>query len=188
MKDWLFYPLAALIIGGMIYYALSFKVDNAPKNIDIYERSGSALAGLFPSPGTTLKAPSNAAAIDNFATLAAHMTREIAPPSAGVFATLGPAYETNFGGSTVRVSVRARSGRVNPSPVMELGYFTNGVGDSGWQKFTLTSKFSDYSFDFSPKIPTDKGNDYIGIWPDPTGHGGTIEVQSMRIERVTPKE
>ncbi len=187
MKDWLFYPLAALIIGGMIYYALSFKVDNAPKNADIYERSGGALADLFPSPGTTIKMPDNAA-IDNFATLAAHMTREIAPPSAGVFATLGPAYEANFGGAVVRVSVRARSGRVNPSPVMELGYFTDGAGDSGWQSFTLSPKFADYGFDFSPNLAADKGNDYIGIWPDPLGQGGTIEVQSVRVARVKPKE
>jgi len=52
MKDRFFYPLAILIIGGMIAYALSFKADNTPSNVDIYERKGAELEALFPSPGT----------------------------------------------------------------------------------------------------------------------------------------
>jgi len=69
---------------------------------------------------------------------------------------------------------------------MELGYFTTGVGDSGWKRFDLTESFADYSFDFTPNAPSGKGNDYVGIWPDPSGEGGEIYVTSIKVERITP--
>lgn len=184
MKDRFFYPLAMLIIGGMIAYAMSFSVDNTPINVDIYERQGIELEELFPSPGTTVYMGSFGE--DSYAVLSAHMNRDIAVSSAGVFGTLGPAYESNFGGATIRIAVRAKQGEISPSPAMELGYFTSGVGDSEWQKFELLDEYADYSFDFTPNPPTEKGNDYIGIWPDPSGKGGTIDVQSVRVERLRP--
>lgn len=184
MKDRFFYPLAILIIGGMIAYALSFKADNTPSNVDIYERKGAELEALFPSPGTA--AVISGGGEEVFAVLSAHMKREIAPPSAGVFGTLGPAYEQNFGEANIRITVRARSGENAPSAAMELGYFTTGVGDSGWKRFDLTESFADYSFDFTPNAPSGKGNDYVGIWPDPSGEGGEIYVTSIKVERITP--
>jgi len=117
MKDRFFYPLAILIIGGMIAYALSFKADNTPSNVDIYERKGAELEALFPSPGT--------AAV-------------ISGGGEEVFAV---------------ITVRARSGENAPSAAMELGYFTTGVGDSGWKRFDLTESFADYSFDFTLTMP-----------------------------------
>lgn len=184
MKDRYFYPLAILIIGGMIAYSMSFQVDNTPANVDLYERQGIDLEELFPSPGTTVYMGSFGE--DSYAVLSAHMNRDTAVSSAGVFGTLGPAYESNFGGATIRITVRAKQGEISPSSAMELGYFTSGVGDSEWQIFELLDDYVDYSFDFTPNPPTEKGNDYIGIWPDPSGKGGTIDVQSVRVERLRP--
>jgi len=96
------------------------------------------------------------------------------------------AYEANFGGATIRVTVRARQSKTTPSSSMELGYFTTGVGDSGWKPFSLSGEFVDYSFEFSPNPPIEKGIDYVGIWPDPAGKGGVIDVQSVRVERLRP--
>jgi len=75
------------------------------------------------------------------------------PPSSGVFGTLGPAYEANFGGATITITVRARQSKIAPSAKMELGYFTTGVGDSGWKPFELSNEYVDYSFEFSPNPP-----------------------------------
>lgn len=184
MKDRFFYPLAALVIFAIIAFAVSLKTDTAPSNVDLYERQGVDLAELFPSPGTTVQLSQTGD--DVFAVLSAHMSREIAPPSSGVFGTLGPAYEANFGGSTIRITVRARHSKAVPSALMELGYFTTGVGDSGWQPFKLSNEFVDYSFEFSPNPPSEDGIDYVGIWPDPEGKGGSIDVQSIKVERLKP--
>ncbi len=184
MKDRFFYPLAALVIFGMIAFALSLKTVTTPSNVDIYERQGVDLADLFPSPGTTVRLSESGD--DIYAVLSAHMTREIAPPSSGVFGTLGPAYEANFGGADIVITVRARQSKTTPSTKMELGYFTTGVGDSGWKPFVLSNEFVDYSFEFSPNPPLDEGIDYVGIWPDPEGKGGMIDVQSVKVERLRP--
>jgi len=182
VKDRYFYPLATLFVAAMIWFALSFQVDNAPANADVYLRSGTELEELFPSPGTTIIMENSGQGV--VAILSAHMSREIAPPSAGVFGTLGPVYESNFGGAKIRISARARKAPQSASSQFELGYFTSGVGDSDWQRFDLTDEFADYSFEFSPNPPQDKGNDYVGIWPDPSGKGGTIELMSLKVERV----
>jgi len=184
MKDRFFYPLAAIVIAAMIAFALSLKTDTTPSNVDLYERQGVDLSELFPSPGTTVRLSESGD--DVFAVMSAHMTRDVAPPSSGVFGTLGPAYEANFGGATIRVTVRARQSKTTPSSSMELGYFTTGVGDSGWKPFSLSGEFVDYSFEFSPNPPIEKGIDYVGIWPDPAGKGGIIDVQSVRVERLRP--
>lgn len=187
MKDMFFYPLASLVIGGMIYFALSFGGESGPENADIYSLDGDNLAALFPSPGTTLQLMGEVQNGGVYAVLAAHMTRAEAPPSAGVFGTLGPVYEKNFGEQTIRITVRARQGKANPALNFDIAYFTSGAGDSDWTTYTLTDQFKDYSFLFSPGKPqSKKGNDYIGIWPDPTGQQGTIEVMSVRVERVVP--
>ena len=184
MKDRYFYPLAAVIIGAMIAYALSFTVDTRPSNVDIFERQGADLDVLFPSPGTTVNLEVSSDMV--YAKLSAHMNREIAPPSAGVFATLGPDYESNFGGATIRITVRAKAGETTPSATMELGYFTADVGSSGWRTFELADSYADYSFDYSPNKPSGKGNNYLGIWPDSSGQGSEVFVQSVKVERLRP--
>jgi len=184
MKDRFFYPLAALVVFAMIAFALSLKTDTTPSNVDVYERQRADLVDLFPSPGTTVRLSETGD--DIYAVLSAHMTREIAPPSSGVFGTLGPAYEANFGGATITITVRARQSKIAPSAKMELGYFTTGVGDSGWKPFELSNEYVDYSFEFSPNPPLEEGIDYVGIWPDPDGKGGSIDVQSVRVERLRP--
>lgn len=184
MKDMFFYPLAALLIGGMIYFALSLQVDNTPDNADIFVLEGEGLSQLFPSPGTTIKLSDTLVQSEKFVLLSAHMDRDLAPPSAGVFATLGSAYEASFGGSNIKITVRARQAAASPAAAMELGYFTDGSGDSEWQKMPLTAEYENYSFNFSPLPPKGDGNDYVGIWPDAKGEGGAIEVKRVSVEKI----
>lgn len=185
MKDMFFYPLAALIIGGIIYYALSFRVDAAPVDPNIFDVSGTDLVELFPSPGTTVSLSADANGDTVLAILSAHTSRALSPPSAGVFGTLGPVHEASFGGKPVRITVRARAGRTTPSETFELGYFTAGAGDSEWQSFQISDDFTDHSFVYIPNPPRgEAGNDYVGIWPDPSGQNGTIEVMSVRVEKI----
>lgn len=186
MKDRYFYPFAAAVIAGMIYYALSFSVPSAPVDPDIYALSEDSLSELFPSPGTTVELAADGSGTVAYAVMGAQLRREDAPPSAGVFGTLGPVHEASFAEQDIRITVRARKGRVAPSSAFELAYFTAGVGDSAWQRFALGDEFSDHSFVFTPNAVQGKaGNDYIGIWPDPSGQKGSVDVLSVRVEKIT---
>lgn len=182
MKDRYFFPLAGLAVAGIVAYALSFEVNEAPVNADLYERSGPALEALFPSPGTTIKPPSEEAGSVTYAVLAAHMTQALAPPSAGVFATLGPSYEKNFAGRMIDITVRARAGQESPSPKMLMNYITPGVGQTGWQSFDLGDDFANYTLEFQPQKSPEITNHYLGIWPDIDGQGRTVEVESVKVE------
>ncbi|WP_371397187.1 hypothetical protein [Fretibacter rubidus] len=185
MKDRFFYPIAALIIGAMIYFALSLSVVSAPVDENIYELSGETLSQLFPSPGTTVQLANDPGGAVAYAVMGAHADRAGVEPSAGVFGTLGSVHEASFAGHPIRITIRARAGQFDPAGAMEAGYFTAGSGDSPWTSFTLTSDFSDHSFIFTPGEITQKGGtDFVGIWPDKSGKGGTIDVMSIRVEKI----
>lgn len=190
MKDIVFYPIVIVLIGCSIVFALSFgggyaTVDERQIAEVGYVVEGEYLSRLTSAPGTSYDIAGDANNPAAYAVLAAHMTQEQAGASAGVFATLGPAYEKALAGQTVRIAVRARKGRSNPSDSFQVGYFTAGAGDSEWQSFDLGQDFEDYSFTFRPGLPEgDPGNDYLGIWPDPSGDSGTIDVERMTVKIV----
>lgn len=184
MKDRFFYPLAALMIGGIIYYALSFSVAERPVDPNIYELSGADLSALFPSPGTTMQLANDSSGAVAYAVLGAHLARVDAPPSAGVFGTLGAVHERNFAGHPIRITLRARQGQFSKSTRFEMGYFTAGAGDSEWATFYVGTEFSDFSFVFTPAEAPLGGTDFIGIWPDESGAKGTIDVLSVRVEKI----
>ena len=185
MKNWLFYPLSALVIVLMISYALSFSTVSEPVDPNIYELSSDSLTELFPSPGTTVQLANDTNGAVAYAVLTGQLNRENAPPSAGVFGTLGPVHEKNFAGAPIRITIRARQGQFDPSEAFEAAYFTSGAGDSGWQRFQLSPDFADYSFVFTPGVNDEKAStDFIGIWPDPSGRKLTLDLLSIRVEKI----
>jgi len=185
MKNWLFYPLSALIIAGMIVYALSFSTSSAPVDPNVFELSGDSLGELFPSPGTTMQLANDTNGAVAYAVLSGQLDRATAPASAGVFGTLGPVHEESFAGHAIRITVRARQGQLNPSETMDVAYFTAGAGDSAWQNYALSKDFTDYSFVFTPgPLNAKASTDFIGIWPSPKGQKRTIDLLSVRVERI----
>lgn len=185
MKDRFFYPIAAAVIGGMIYYALSFSGPAELVDANLYELSGKGLEQLFPSPGTTVQLANDPSGAVAYAVMGAHLDRASAEASAGVFGTLGSVHETSFAGNPIRITIRARKGRFEAASAMEAGYFTAGAGDSPWQAFSLEDDFSDHSFIFTPGAISEKGGtDFIGIWPDASGESGSIDVMSIRVEKI----
>lgn len=185
MKDWFFYPLVTLIVAGMITYALSF---GGPVSIDaddgfVIEKDG--LTTLTNSPGTNLSIASEADNPNAYAVFAAQTARDLAPPSAGIFATLSPQYEKAFAGQNIRISISARKGRSDPLDEFDIGYFTFGAGDSGWKTFPLEQDFKTYSFTFKPNLPQgDPASDFVGVWPDVQGRNRTMDVEWIKVEIV----
>lgn len=190
MSDRFFYPFVVLLIGAIIAAALFAggpirTPAKTPAQIveTGYEVQGEALRNLINSPGTTVNfALDNDGKVSN-AVMAAHLGKAEAPPSAGVFVTLGPAYETAFGGKELEITVRAKAGAENPSETFTAQYFTSGTGDSRPEPMNLTGQYQDYSFTFTPKPSAGEPSaDYIGIWPSLDGQKRTMDVESIRVK------
>lgn len=181
MKDWLFYPLALCVFAGIVVFALSFGEDvpnltEAEILAQGYSVQGERLYTLTASPGTTLEMRPTTIVIKS------HLTRESAPPSAGVFATLGSNFESAFAGKDLDISVRGRVIGSADRATLEIGYFTVGEGDSGWKAFEITPDYAEYGFSFSPQPKSGPAaQDYVGIWPDPLGENTAIEIEAIKI-------
>ena len=192
MKDRYFYPLALLVIAGIIVLALrpGAKPDG-PSDADIaengYSMTGNELERLVAAPGTLVSFETDEFGKVHFAALSSNLPRKMAAASAGVFATLGPQYERVFADKQLKITIVARAGNINPLEKFEAGYFTAGTGDSGWKPFDLGADYHSYSFTFTPQGGGNPGNDYVGIWPGADGKNKVMNVKSIRIEVLSPK-
>lgn len=153
---------------------------------DGYTLEGDALRALVASPGTTVDYAQDQQLTGEYSIAAAHMLRREAPPSAGVFAELGPVYEAAFAENNLKITVRARAGKDRAAESFTVNYYSAGAGDSAPQTFAPTDEFQDYSFNFRPNAPRgDPGTDFVGIWPDVSGKSGTLEIERIRVEIVS---
>jgi len=190
MKDRFFYPLLVLVIAGILALALlpgSRHTNLQPDEITRvgYLLSGSDLQKLTAAPGTEVSFKGGGEGVPLLAVLSSNNPRKFAPASAGVFSTLGPNYEAGFGGYDLEITITARAGQEKPLAEFKAGYFTVGVGDSGWKNFTLSEDFKDYSFTFKPNPPKSKpGNDFVGIWPGDEGKSNIMELKSIKIKVI----
>ena len=192
LKDRYFYPLAIALIAAMIWFALSKGTHDilTTKNIleNGYVIDKENLSKLIASPGTSYdfvaKAQGNS---QSYVTLKSSIALNNIPTSAGVFAPLGPELEKAFAERHLRITVRARQGQNTPLTNFYIAYFTADVGDSGWQRKTLTPAWQNYVIEFNPKATVNKlGVDYLGILPGKTGNQKTIDVQFIKID-IIPK-
>lgn len=192
MRDLYFFPLAALFVAGIIFFAVNAGGEAETRSdAEVlqhgYILSGPDFAALTASPGTNFVPPTAETGEPNYAVLSAQVARGDAQTSIGVFATLGPQYEKIFAERNIEITVRARQGQERPSKTFEVGYYTLDAGASGWKRFELTDDFEDYAFTFRPGLPQDEAEiDYLGIWPAPEGENKSIEVERITVKVVTP--
>lgn len=187
MKDRLFYPLAVAVIAGII--VLAFVPGGRPTGLDKtqiltegYALEGNDLTALYASGGTEFVFTESIGGEGAYGILSSNLPRNMAPASAGVFATLSSDYEGAFAGHKLQITISARQADENPLERFEAGYFTSGAGDSGWRAFTLTPKYKDYNFTFTPKVGVGPpGRDYVGIWPGVEGKKKRMFVRSFTV-------
>jgi len=189
IRDRYFYPLSAIVVAAMIWIALSFS--QSPRlsideiRLEGFVTTGEDLVTLTASPGTNYSYIARTNISPAHVVMWTDVPRADATPSAGVFASLAPQFETAFAGQTLRLTVRARKGRRSPLTTFDAGYYTGEGGNSGWKPFRLTSTFQDYSFDYAvPERGEDAEPDldYFGIWPGSSGDQRTMEVSRLEIE------
>lgn len=195
MRDLFFYPFAALIISGLIFAALlpgeRFDISTDSILQQGYVLKGTAFENLIASPGTSHSLITEKANIsegaDVYTQMTSHLTRKDAPPSAGVFATLGRDYAQVFSGHPIEIKVIARQSETRPVEQFEMGYFAPGQGQSGWKTYQLTQDYQSYTLIYAPKETRDDDRvHYFGIWPDPEGQQRYMDVIEMSVKRVMP--
>lgn len=192
LKDRIFYPLAALIVFGMIALALSFgqRVDLTECEIwsEGYIMSGEELVRLTAQPGTQAVYVAAAGGEPAYARLTSTAARESLPDDKpGVFAPIGPQYERAFATHKLRMTVMARASRLNPLESFDIGYFSAGSGDSDWERHRLTSDWVEYALEFRPGALTNRqGLDHASIWPGETGELLNMDVRDIRVRVLDP--
>lgn len=184
MKDFLFYPLCALIIGAMIAYALSFSEEAGPLNLaDGFELSGEDLQYLLVPERLEISLAEDSQTGELAAVLTSNINKKTAPPSAGISVRLGADFEKAFEGQTLEMTVRARAGDIAPSSNFQMGYFSIGANSTGWKDYTLTPTYEDYTLRFEKtELISAAGGDFAGIWPDLDGLGRTLHVTSIKVK------
>lgn len=187
LRDLYFYPLAILVIAAIIWAALSYGAQDKLTDEEIiaqgYEIEGEQLLQLTAAPATNYEYVGATSSEPAYVKMWTDIARNNIGGSAGVFAPLNSDYERVFGGKTLRMTITARRSSVKPLAEFDMGYFTASVGDSGWQRRTLSRDWQTYDFIFSPNPPKgDPDIDYFGIWPGEAGSGQMMDVAKMQID------
>ena len=186
LKDRFFYPLAAILVAAMIYGALSFA--EAPDlNVEEIRKSGYLMAGedlvrLTAQPGTQAVYVAAARGEPAYARLTSTAARDSLPKGPGVFAPLGLIHERAFAAQNIRMTVTARSSRINGLETFDIGYFSAGSGDSGWKRKNLTPEWKAYVLDFKPGALNERvGLDHASIWPGETAELLNVDIKSIEV-------
>lgn len=190
LRDRYFYPLALLVIAGIITLALSFGHNDGFSDQQIinegWEISGPDLNSLTVSPGT------NSAYVNDeggYIQLSQYTPDGEGPASIGAFATLGPSHERAFAGRLLRLTFRARSGRINPLKEFDAAYYTMEGPPSGWTTFTLGPDWEDYIIEYTPPIIAAQDNvDLIAIFPGRAGENETLDLASVTVEVLSDRD
>lgn len=106
----------------------------------------------------------------------------------GIYVRLPEDFENEASGRKVRISVVARRAPGGTNKTFAVSYSTSEVGNSGWQKFTLTDQLSRYSFVYDVPQKVKGEGDFIGFMPDADGTNGAIEIAQILAEVAMPGE
>lgn len=97
----------------------------------------------------------------------------------GVSIKLPEGVEQQASGARVQIVVRASSS--SDDGLLGVAYSTNDVGNSGWQRFRLSTRPRDYVFTYSAPLLQEGGGDYIGF----RSYGdGTVYVWGYHVEMI----
>lgn len=106
--------------------------------------------------------------------------------TSGAYLEINPEQEAEISGQTIKVSVIAAASGSLPA-TLALAYSTGEVGNSGWQKFDLTSEWAEYSFEYSVNPLKRGGLDFLGMMVT-EGDGATISELGIDILNQTVSE
>lgn len=191
MRDKIFFPLAALILVGMVFLALQPGIGKLPTGAvagdglnyrrivieDAYLNKvvagGDASVRLLRDGGTYLLF------------IEAEHEKLAAAAEAGPHFRLAADIEQQFSGQRIRVTARVRPADARGAHQVEVNYSAGRIGESGWQAFDLEAGFADFSFEYDvPLMQGEQGVDYLGIRPVIPDKSRAIVVERIVLERI----
>ncbi|MEO1040265.1 MAG: hypothetical protein AAFX09_12035 [Pseudomonadota bacterium] len=182
LPDWLFFPIAGLLVAALVYLAMQIRPAGASAEVSDtrFQLEGAALSTFIPGPGTRVSFTPEAAG-GAAARMTANASMETSGRlSAGVGAVVPPEFEARVIGRTIRVEVEMRS--LNDTLTSaHIGYFTVGGGDSGWREVEIGPDYQVTSFQHEiPAREQPNDQEWVGIWPDEEGRA-----RSLLVRRIT---
>ena len=187
MRDRIFYPLALLLAGLIVFLAVRPALGALPTGpvsvgdgqystvtvegtqLNRIETGGEARIELVREQGATwLQIETAAGTLSD-------------DPQLGPHFPLAADLERQFSGFEMTITVRARPGDPPGATQMRVNYSTGREGESDWQVFDLKPDFDDYSFVYKVPVKTgENGLDYLAIRPVTPD-----KTRNLLIERVT---
>lgn len=192
MRDRIFFPLAGLLVGLMVFVALQPGIGQLPTGAVAgdgvnYDRiviegrylnkviaGGEARTRLLRTQdkGYVLQIDADADALAD-------------APELGPHFRLAPDIEVQFSGRKIRATVRARPADDQGAMEIKVNYSAGRVGESGWQVFALQPGFSDFSFEYDvPVVSGEQGVDYLAVRPVVPAKRRSIFIESIVLERL----
>jgi len=195
MPDRLFFPLALLLAAAFVFIALRPFDDRAPRgavsgggrNAEDVTVTGQELHRFLAgkSPGLSIETESG----QPIARITRLADEAYEDPRSGPHLVLAEDLEYAFESRPVEVIIEARSVGDFAATQFQADYLARAGGESGWQTFTLTPEFAPYAFTWTtPKRGDSEGYDFIGVRPVAPDKRRTMEIKSIRIHALGPKE
>lgn len=182
LNDWAFYPLAGIVIAGMVGGALAGRQPEQRTAEDILSNGivfqdqslfsitlGNGLEAQFISEGE-----------QTYVSIAAGRGPLDGIQSAGAFYTLTPQELETLQGRRLRVSYSVRSAGEFGAAGSRLNLFIPGRGQGDWMRSELTREFQTIEIEVTPVNCTWEFG-FVGLWPDWDVDANTIEVERVTI-------
>ncbi|HEV7690933.1 MAG TPA: hypothetical protein VGO52_08930 [Hyphomonadaceae bacterium] len=198
MRDYIFFPLAAILAAVFVLMGLQPWAERVPTgplscgrcaNPEDVTADGKELHRFVPGNynGLEIVTPDGGGAPVLQITRAAD--EQYGNPESGPHVVIDSDLECTLAGREIEVIVTARSVGGIAADKFEVDYFAraDAEGESGWRDFALTREFKDYPFNFkTPNRGGVMGFDVLGIRPVAPDKRRTMEVKAVRIHAVGP--
>jgi hypothetical protein len=106
-------------------------------------------------------------------------------PELGPHFRLAPDIELQFAGRRVRVTVSARPADMRGAEAIQVNYSAGRLGESGWQVLGLQPGFSELSFEYDvPALQGEQGVDYLALRPAVPDKSRALLIERIVMERL----
>jgi hypothetical protein len=194
MSDKLFFPVAFLLAGLLVFFAIDPLADRPPRGP---VSGGGRVATDITIAGDELQrfVPGKIGGIEILPAVEAtpitlrlqRMANQLyEDPRDGPHLVIAEDVEVALAGKPVEVTFEARAFGGVAAEQFEVNYFAAVGSESGWRSFPLTSQFAPYSFVWTPPEQAGVlGYDYLGVRPVTPEKRRSLEIRSIRI-RLAP--
>ncbi len=200
MRDYLFFPLAAILAAVFVLMGLQPWAERVPSgpvscgrcaNPEDRTIEGKELHRFIPGNYNGLKIATPDEGGPPILRITRAAEEEYGNPQSGPHVVIDSDLELTFEDRPIEVIITARSVGEIPADRFEADYYArpDTEGESGWVGFDLTREFKDYAFTFQvPNRGGVMGYDVLGIRPVAPDKRRTMEVKAVRIHAAGPKK